>query len=781
MTAVPGPGPRVTTPSAAPADDRPARAEGVQLIGEMVGSGYREPPALARRRDGQTVQLTPLLYAVLVALDGARDPDDLAGVVSAATGRAVSADNVRTLVDRLRPMGLVAAADGSSPPLHRSNPLLALRFRLAVTDPERTRRLTTPFATLFHPVVVAAVLLAFVASAWWVLVDKGLASATSDAFTSPGLLVLIVVVTVLSAGFHEFGHASAARRAGATPGVMGMGLYLVWPAFYTDVTDSYRLGRRGRVLTDLGGLYFNAIVAVLTVATWLLVRDDALLLVVASQLLLMVRQLTPVVRFDGYHVLADLTGVPDLYHRIGPTLRGLLPWRWHHPESTVLKPWARAVVSAWVLVVVPLLLFSLFTMVVALPRVLGTAAASVRAQSVMLGSAWGAGDLTMVAARVLAVLAVAFPILASLLVLTRLLRAVSVTLWRRTRGRPVRRSLAGLVALTVLAGLVWAWWPHGNTYRPIRPDDRGTLLQAVGVAAPALARTAPALAAGQRGAVLTGWPAGEPRPTKERPQLAVVLVPRGTVAGRRTGSWVFPFDKPLSPGPGDNQALAVNTTSGTVTYDVAFALVWVTDGSPALPRNEAYAFADCSHCAAVSVAFQVVLVTGDNHVSAPQNIAAAVNYSCVDCLTYALAVQLFATTDGPLSAAERSSIERIWKQAQDYAAHLGAVPLSTVREQLTAYEDQIRAVINADQSPGSATSAPSPGSTATPTVTPAPAPTATVTATSGARSAAPSPSSTGAVTSSPPSPSTQASPTGAGTPTSGASPTASPTGSSTAP
>ena len=35
--------------------------------------------------------------------------------------------------------------------------------------------------------------------------------------------------------------ATAARR----PGVMGVGLYLVWPAFYCDVTDAYRLGRAG--------------------------------------------------------------------------------------------------------------------------------------------------------------------------------------------------------------------------------------------------------------------------------------------------------------------------------------------------------------------------------------------------------------------------------------------------------------------------------------------------------------------------------------------------------
>ena len=154
---------------------------------------------------------------------------------------------------------------------------------------------------------------------------------------------------------------------------MGTGLYLVWPAFYTDVTDSYRLGRGGRLRVDLGGLYFNAVVAVVMFGVWAVTRWDALLLILATQLLQMVRQLAPMVRFDGYHVLADLTGVPDLYSRIGPTLRSLLPGHRDDARATALKPWARAVVTAWVLVIVPLLLFTLVLMVLALPRVLATA------------------------------------------------------------------------------------------------------------------------------------------------------------------------------------------------------------------------------------------------------------------------------------------------------------------------------------------------------------------------------------------------------------------------
>ena len=121
---------------------------------------------------------------------------------------------------------------------------------------------------------------------------------------------------------------------------MGAGLYLVWPAFYTDVTDSYRLGGPGGSGTDLGGLYFNAIVVVLTFVWWWATGWEALLLLVATQVLQMTQQLLPLLRFDGYHILADLAGVPDLYHRIRPTLVGLLPHRWKAPQNRVLTPWS---------------------------------------------------------------------------------------------------------------------------------------------------------------------------------------------------------------------------------------------------------------------------------------------------------------------------------------------------------------------------------------------------------------------------------------------------------
>ncbi len=715
----------------------PARVSGTVLIGEMEGSGYRTPPALARRADGQTIQLTPLLYATLAALDGRRSYADIARVVSGATGKPVSEENARDLVDKLRPLGLAVNEDGSEPPLPRSNPLLGLRFKVAVTDEEKTRRLTAPFAALFNVGVVLPVMLTFVWICWWVLFDKGLASATHEAFARPGLLLGVLAVTVLSAGFHEFGHAAAARRGGATPGVMGAGLYLVWPAFYTDVTDSYRLGRAGRLRTDLGGLYFNAIVAVVTVGLWFLIRYDALLLLVATQILHMLRQLLPFVRFDGYHVLADLTGVPDLFQRIGPTLRSLVPGRPADPRARDLKPWARAVVTIWVLTVVPALLGVLVLVVLTLPRLVGTAWAGAQSQYGQLTAAMSEGDIVGVVTRALGVVIVVLSIAAIAYLLVRLVRQVGGAVWRATDNSPVRRGLAALIALTLMAGVAFAWWPDEERYRPIQPYEDGTLTGLLPVS-----YSPSEVQVGSRGAGTVMWPSDVALPTRERPQLAAVLVPNDeTAAGQAVapgaadaddaaeglqesdvaqatpGTWIFPFDEPPAPDEGDTQALAVNTTDDTATYSVAFALVWAEGDEPVETTNEAYALASCKNCAAVAVAFQVVLVVGEADV-APQNIAVSVNYDCTSCLTYSLAVQLFVTLDKALGEDATARLERLWEEIAAYGATIGQVPLDEIQDRLTDYQEQILAIVEEDQ--GSLTEP-----STTPTTSPSPSGTTT--------------------------------------------------------
>ncbi len=617
----------------------PARAPGLELLGQFTGSGYNNAPSLVRRGDGQTVQVTPLLYQLLEALDGERDVAQLADELGRCCGKAVATEDVLYLLEqKLAPLGLLAKADGSAPATHKPTPLLGLKFKFVVSDPDVTRRITTPFAWTFRTWLVVPVLLAFAVTCWWVLWEKGLASATRQAFESPGLLLAVFGLTVLSAGWHELGHAAACRAVGATPGAMGAGLYLVWPAFYTDVDDSYRLSRWHRLVVDLGGLYFNALVAAAVTGAWLVTGQDALLLVVATQLLLMLRQLTPVIRADGYHILADLTGVPDLFQHIKPTLAGLLPMNWGKPQP--LRPWARWVVRAWVLVVVPLLLWMFALAVLLLPRLVATAWVGLQKQGSDFAANGQDGDLLGVLAAALQVLALVFPVAAVTYQLVRLVPRAGRAVWTRTEGRPAARTAVVLAGAALMALLAWAWWPSGQ-YQPVRADERGTLRSALGLSAD--------------GGTASGSIEGV------KPRMAYALVPRhgdgatllltraddGALRtiltdGSRTGV-SFPFELPDAPGEGDNQALAVNTGDGSVVYDVAVALVWVKDGEVADNRNEAYALASCTSCRTVAVAFQVVLVVGQSDAVAPLNAAVAANDGCVKCVTTALAVQLVVT------------------------------------------------------------------------------------------------------------------------------------------
>jgi putative peptide zinc metalloprotease protein len=423
--------------------------------------------------------------------------------------------------------------------------------------------------------------------------------------------------------------------------------------------------------------------------------------VVATQVLQMIRQLAPLLRFDGYHVLADLTGVPDLYQRMGPVMKGLLPGHWRQPEATALKTWARVVVIAWVLLVVPLMAVSLLLMVLALPRLLATAWASLGEQADRLGADFGDGDVLGVLTRVLAIVALAVPLLGIGYVLVRLVRRTAVGVWRRSEGRPVRRGLALLLAAALVAGLAWAWWPVDDRYRPVQAWEGGTVLDAVPAA------SSSAIGEGTRGTAATVWPTDAgPLPTADNPVLALVLVPsaqgvsegsEGTAGGAEGGdggapTWVFPFDRPLPPAEGDNQALAVNTEDGSVVYDVSFALVWA-DGDAALNVNEAYALASCRGCRTVAVAFQVVLLVGSVDVVVPQNLSAAVNYACVECVTYALATQLVVSLPGELSADGQEALAEIWAELHEFGGSIRDVPLAELRDRLTEFEERILQVV----------------------------------------------------------------------------------------
>src|ERR687898_2205174 len=123
-------------PAAPPATPAPpkhlGRAEGIELLGPVEGSGYKAGAALVRRADGQMVQLGTLLYDLLECIDGERNLDELAAALSEKTGRRVEQQHVIALAEKLAKQGLLAGTEPAAPA--KSNPLLALRWKALVTD-----------------------------------------------------------------------------------------------------------------------------------------------------------------------------------------------------------------------------------------------------------------------------------------------------------------------------------------------------------------------------------------------------------------------------------------------------------------------------------------------------------------------------------------------------------------------------------------------------------------------------------------------------------------------
>jgi putative peptide zinc metalloprotease protein len=348
----------------------PRLLEGTTLEGRFEGSGLREAPYLVRRRDGQIVQLSRVLYAITERMDG-RTVAAVASDVSEHLNLRVTPELIVHVAEhKLAPLGLVAHRDGTEPRLEHVDALLSLKFRAGVVPAGPVNWLAGVLRPFFLPPVVIAALTGLVACDVWMATSHGLGTAMRELIHSPSLGLALFALLIASMAFHECGHAAACRYGGARPGRIGVGIYLVWPAFFTDVTDSYRLSRAGRLRTDLGGVYFNALIALSAAGAYFATGYEPLLIVVVGQQALLVDQFVPWMRLDGYHIVSDLIGVSDLFARIKPVLRSLVPGGRPDRRVTELKPWARAAVTFWVLTTVAVLSTMLVVVVVSAPNYL---------------------------------------------------------------------------------------------------------------------------------------------------------------------------------------------------------------------------------------------------------------------------------------------------------------------------------------------------------------------------------------------------------------------------
>src|SRR5205823_5618157 len=131
--------------------------------------------------------------------------------------------------------------------------------------------------------------------------------------------LLTSVVLAVSLALHELGHSVACRRVGGRVGKIGVGLlYYFLPIAYADVSGTYLVPDRWRrMLVGAAGILVNQTLVALAYPFMALTVSGTALHSLATAVVVMnvgtyVLNSIPFVRLDGYYMLADLLGTPNL-------------------------------------------------------------------------------------------------------------------------------------------------------------------------------------------------------------------------------------------------------------------------------------------------------------------------------------------------------------------------------------------------------------------------------------------------------------------------------------
>jgi len=267
-------------------------------------------------------------------------PETLAELASEFRARSGKTTNIETLRTVLQTR--------LSPDLFQNQPKQQISTPFVVSgkilSARLARQITKRFTWLFSWPVVAVAISAFAVVEYLIFTASFKNVAADSSFY--GFLLLYAAVA-LGGLIHEIGHLTACARNGAEHGGIGAGLYLVFPAFYADVTSAWKLPRWSRVSVDLGGLYFQSIflvaVGLLAVST----KSMAFYQLNFFTLVLMLFTLNPALRFDGYWLLVDLSGVHNLAARRSAMVRGMFRRNNQDGASAALDADTKALVAVY--------------------------------------------------------------------------------------------------------------------------------------------------------------------------------------------------------------------------------------------------------------------------------------------------------------------------------------------------------------------------------------------------------------------------------------------------
>jgi hypothetical protein len=301
-----------------------------------LDSSSRRPQFAVRAGEDKSYVISEKLRDILLLFDGTRTLREVLEVFAAREGlRAGDGRLLATALTLINKYNLVEEAtepgregqDAGRPEAAakgKKKHSLEYTFHLPVIPPRLARHVTDRLTWLFNPAAVTAGLVLVVLTQL-AFFGEWFAPRPKLLFGAGDILAcyLLVLATAL---FHEFGHATACRRYGCEHGAIGFMLYLIFPALYVNLSNAWRLSGRRRAVIDAGGVYFQLLTTAPLYAVYLLTGSPHCAVTIISVDVMVLFSLNPILKFDGYWLLVDLSGLVNLRPRAWRVLREVLRW-----------------------------------------------------------------------------------------------------------------------------------------------------------------------------------------------------------------------------------------------------------------------------------------------------------------------------------------------------------------------------------------------------------------------------------------------------------------------
>ncbi len=130
---------------------------------------------------------------------------------------------------------------------------------------------------------------------------------------------LLAIVLGATKVFHEFGHGLSCKHFGGECHEMGIMVLVLTPCLYCNVSDSWMLPSKwARAAIGAAGIYVEVVIASICTFLWWFSEGETIFhnlcldVMFISSVTTIVFNANPLLRYDGYYILADVVEIPNL-------------------------------------------------------------------------------------------------------------------------------------------------------------------------------------------------------------------------------------------------------------------------------------------------------------------------------------------------------------------------------------------------------------------------------------------------------------------------------------